>query len=306
MIPAMRFPKIKQKTDNNRRQPVARNQAVFSYYAKGASPNDQNTGRNQSSASGKTERYRFRLGHLPSYFALVAILLAAGHACLLDTKPKIIMQQTAGSVHRDPKTYQDGIQDIWNKSILNRTKITVSTKDIKKDIEGQFAELSDVQIELPLLGKRPTVRIVPGRPGLELITGNGAFYVDAEGMVMARTTDLKKNQLEQLTVIHDESGVRAETGKNILPATQIKFLQKLADYLKAEQIAVVSITLPKTAANQADVRLEGQSYFIKFSLESDPRQAVGTYLAAKTKLDDEGTRPAEYMDVRVPEKVFYK
>lgn len=301
----MRFSFKKQKPDSRRRRPTT-NPAVFSYYAKGASPNDQNTGRNQTSGPSPGGRYRFRLGHIPSYLALGAILLAAGNACLLDTKPKIILIQTTGTVHRDAKTYQDGIQDIWSNSILNRTKITVSTKEIKNDIAKQFAELADVQIELPLLGKRPTIRIVPGAPGLELVTGNGAFYVNADGVVLARTNDLKKNQLEQIAVIHDESGIQAEPGKTILPAGQINFLQKIAAQLKAEQIAVASITLPKTAANQADVRVDGQGYFIKFSLDTDPRQAVGTYLAAKAKLDAEGTGPAEYIDVRVPEKVFYR
>lgn len=302
----MSFLSKKQKSQPDRRRSKGSNPAVFSYYARGASPSDQNTGRNENAGLGAIKRYRLRLGHIPSYIALVAIVLAVGNACLLDSNPKIILVQVPGTVYRDAETYQDGVQAIWRDSLLNRTKLTVSTGKIEQSINDEFAELSNVQIELPLLGSRPTVRIMTSAPALELVSGNGSFYVDNKGEVLARTSDLSKNQLPSIAVIHDESGLSAEPGKTILSTAQAGFLKKLSAQLKAGAVVVSSITLPRTAANQADLRVDGQSYYVKFSLDSDHRQAVGTYLAAKAKLDAQGTKPAEYLDVRVPEKAFYK
>jgi hypothetical protein len=54
------------------------------------------------------------------------------------------------------------------------------------------------------------------------------------------------------------------------------------------------------------VRLPGQKYHLKFSMLTDPRQAVGSYLAIRDKLAKENATPSEYIDLRTDEKVFYK
>ncbi len=298
--------KQKKQDKNQRQRPNGVNPAVFSYYARGASPSDQNTGRNENAGVSALKRYRLRLGHIPSYIALAAILIALGNACLLQPNPKIILVNTPDTVHRDPKVYQEAVQAIWKKSVFSRTKLTISTATIRRDIAGQFTELATVRIELPLLGRRPTVVLTPTKPALQLMSANGSFYVDAGGKVMARTTDLLANELQNVPVVHDETGISAEPGKVVIPATEASFLRKLYAQLQTDAVAVTSITLPPRGANEADVRVNGQRYYIKFSIDSDPRQAVGTYLAAKAKLDAEGVVPAEYLDVRVDEKVFYK
>lgn len=300
------FRKKQKPAVQERRSPNTTNPAVFSYYARGASPSSQNIGRGEGVQLSRVKRYRLRLGHLPSYIAFMAIVGALGYSCLLAPNPKVILVNAHGTVHRDPKAYQTAIQATWKKSIFSRTKLTVSTAGMSRNIASQFSELSSVQIELPLLGRRPTVILTPAKPALQLVSSNGEFYVDAAGKVMARTTDLTQNDIQNLPLIRDETGVSAEPGKIILPGSQASFLAKLHAQLLAESIVPQSITLPSGAANEADVRIAGQSYYIKFSIDLNPRQAVGTYLAAKAKLDADGVVPAEYIDVRVEEKVFYK
>lgn len=297
----------KQKPGNSpRRKSSTVNPAVFSYYARGASPSDQNTGRREDAGTSRIKRYRLRMGHIPSYIALTAIVVALGYSCLLQPNPKIILVSAPDTIHRDAKVYQEAVQTIWKKSVFNRTKLTVSTGSIRRDITGQFSELADVRIELPLLGRRPTVTLTPTRPALQLVSGNGSFYVDASGKVMARTTDVTENELKDIPLIHDDTGISAEPGKNIIPASEALFLRRLYAQLQAQNIAVQTITLPARAANEADVRVTSQQYYIKFSIDSDPRQSVGAYLAAKAKLDVDRVTPAEYIDVRVEEKVFYR
>lgn len=302
-----RFGKKQKPENTEHRRASSSNPAVFSYYARGASPTDQNTGRADVSTKSSTVRgYRLRLGHIPSYIALLAIIIAFGYSLILEPTPKIVLASTPNTVHREPAVYQEAIEAIWKESVLNRTKPTVSTSAIREDITSQFTELADVQIELPLLGRRPTVILTPVQPALHMVSANGSFYVDSAGKVMARTTDLMQNELKDIPLIRDESGIPAELGKNIIPSMQTLFLRRLHAQLLAQNVQIESLSLPKQAANQVDVRVAGQPYYIKFSTETEPRQAVGAYLAAKAKLDREGTAVREYMDVRVDEKVFYK
>ena len=143
-------------------------------------------------------------------------------------------------------------------------------------------------------------------PAMEFISVNGVFFVDKNGKVMARTSDLQKNELKKLPIIRDDSGLTADPGKNIIPSFEAEFLSDLYSHLTEGKIPLESITLSGKTANEVDVRVTGLPYYVKFTVDSDPRQAVGTYLAVKSNLEAEGITPAEYIDVRVEEKVFYR
>ena len=299
-----------KNTSGRQRSSGGATPSVFSYYARGTSPGGHNTGRGETSpvgpAIGRLKAYRLRMGHAPSYVAFTAIVGAVLYSCILQTTPRIVLASASGSVSREPKLYQEAVQDIWKRSIWSRTKLTISTGNIRRDILGQFNELANVQIELPLLGHRPSVILTLQPPALQLISVNGSFYVDRNGKVMVRTSDVKQNELINLPIVRDETGVSAELGKNVLSVSEATFLTKLSDQFRGETIVVQSITLPSNAANEADVRIVGLPYYIKFSFDNDPRQGVGAYLATKVKLDADHIVPAEYIDVRVDEKVFYR
>lgn len=306
----MSWIKRKQKPDTNeRRKRVSTTQSgVFSYYSQRTGApvtNAESTGRHAESGS-MFKRLNLRLGYLPSYIALIAIIFAVLYSFWLQPVPRITVINQPGTVYRDSKLYQAEIENIWHNSLLNQTKLTVRSGTIRSDILSRFGELGDVQIELPLLGRRPAITLTPAKPAMQLISSNGIFYVSSSGRVMAETTDVTQNQLGDLPVVRDEGGLDAEVNTIVIPEPQAIFLQKLYAQLLAADITVQSLTLPNNAANQADVRISGHKYFIKFSTDTDPRQAVGTYLAARDKLVAEGVSPTEYIDVRVEEKVFYR
>ncbi len=303
----MKFRRQKHIPEPPRRRAVSDSPAVFSYYARGSSNSRQNTGRNDEGVpTSKKGRRLVRLRHIPSYIALLIITVAVLRALTLQANPKIVLINQAGTIYRPTADYQKAVSGIWQQSLFNKTKLTVHSQDIQSETKAEFSELSDVHIELPLLGIRPTVVLMPAQPVMQFISANGVFYVDGSGKVLARASDVTQNQLPNIPVVHDETGLPAELGKAVIPESEAIFLKKLGLQLKAENINVESVTLPQSAANEADVRVAGQKYYLKFFILSDPRQAVGSYLAIKSKLDAEHIIPAEYIDLRVDEKVFYK
>jgi hypothetical protein len=304
----MRLRKPKPDQTERRRSVTTSQPGVFSYYSQ--RPNSQPLDGNQIARRNEpmqTDRkFRLPLGYLPSFIALIALVVALLYSLWLQPLPRISLVNQPATVYRDTKTYQAGIEHLWRSSLLNQAKLTVHDKQLKQDILNQFPELSDVQIELPLLGRRPAVTLLPAKPAFQLVSGNGVFYVSNAGRVMARVTEVTKNQLDSLPLVRDETGLQAEPGKVVLPEPQAQFLSQLYAQLLDAKVSVLSITLPSNAANQADVRLTDKPYYIKFSFDSDPRQATGSYLAVREKLDAEGKAPVEYIDVRVEEKAFYR
>lgn len=300
--------KKKKSGQEPRQRSVQSGPAVFSYYARGAAPKpDSGASRYKlANANKEPSTYHFNWQHIPSYIAGLAILIGLAYATTLQTKPSVILASVPGTVHRDSKVYQDTASSLWKQSFVNRFKFLISTKKIAKSLQDQYGELAEVQIELPLLGRRPVVRLTPDAPTLELITTNGAFYINAEGKVLARTTEVSKNQVPTLGLVHDEAGSSVSAGTVVLPSTETAFLSQLFSQLQANNVPIQSITLPRQGANEADVHIVGQNYYIKFLITNDVRQSVGTYIATKAKLDKDGVVPSEYIDVRVEEKVFYK
>lgn len=300
----------KPKPDQNeRRRPVTTTQSgVFSYYSQRPStPVDltlQLQPRRDSAVQPKIRR--FKMGLLPSYIALFVIVLTVLYSLTLQPSPRLNVVNQPNTIHRSNQYYQQELEAIWRKSLLNQNKLTLNSERLKRDIRAQFPELTDVRIDLPLLGRRPAVTLVPATPALELVSGNDIYYVSQAGMVMLATKDATKNQLASLPLVRDETGLEASNGKIILSGTDIAFLTDLYRQLQAAKLTVVNITLPNSAANQADVRLSDQAYYIKFAMASDVRQAVGNYLAVLTKLQADNVTPKQYIDVRVDEKVFYQ
>ena len=109
----------------------------------------------------------------------------------------------------------------------------------------------------------------------------------------------------QIPTVDDESTIKIELGKSALPGNDVAFIQEVVGQLAAKGLKTSSVVLPR-AAEALDVRIEGQPYFIKFSLQTDAKVAVGSFLAVKQKLDNEHIVPGQYIDVRVEGKAYYK
>lgn len=280
----------------------------YNYYSQRTSAPSAsgNSPRGDARSSNSTNRIKLRLGYFPSMIALLAMISVLLYSLWLQPNPRLTVLNTPGTVYRDTGLYHEQISAIWSKSIYNQTKLTVKSSDIKAAIIAEFGELADVEIELPLLGRRPFVTIKPAMPAFQLVSGSNLYFVSSKGRVMASTKDVIQNDLGDLPLVRDEGGLSAEVGKIVLPENQANYIKNLFAQLTSAGTTVLSITLPSDAANQAVVRVQGEAYYIKFAIEGDPRQAVGSFIAVSKKLKSNGITPNEYIDVRVGEKVFYK
>jgi hypothetical protein len=70
-------------------------------------------------------------------------------------------------------------------------------------------------------------------------------------------------------------------------------------------VSIKSLTLPKSV-QELDLHTSDRTYFVKFYLGGDALQQTGQFLAARHQFDITNSQPAEYLDVRVAGKIFYK
>lgn len=232
----------------------------------------------------------------------VAILL---FGLWLKPTPQVTIINQPGTVHRQEAAYKAGIQSIWNKRLLNQTKLTIQADQLSSAIEQLFPEIESASVELPLLGQLPNVVITPASPILVLVTQKGAFYVAENGKTMARSDQVKANQLGSLPTVRDDSGIVPEPGRPALPIQQIETVIELLRLSQAANLELDTVVLP-LSPNQVDITVKGSAYSVKFSLTEDPKQGIGALLAVREKFAKENITPTTYLDLRVPDKAFYR
>jgi hypothetical protein len=226
----------------------------------------------------------------------------------LNNTPKItILGPTSEQeLLQNPIIYRQAIIKLLQSSFTNHNKLTLNTENIANVLEQKFPEISSVSIQAPTIGFSPSIYIIPAIPAI-LVSNNSALdYVLTEsGIAIAAVNNLSKLaslHLPQLTI---QSGAVFHVGQAILSNSDITFVQTVMGQLKAHNLIINSLTIP-SGTSELDVRISTASYYIKFNLEDNADQQIGTFLAVHKYLVSNNITPTQYIDVRVLGRAFYK
>lgn len=313
------FKKKKDLTSNSRRRTVSdapfntakKNTAsVFSYRASRSNVND-NLGRGQKKqpsavASRRGRTWLKRTTRLAIVFIVVVLVV---FNLWLEKKPAVVMLDAEGesrATYRSADVYQAAAEKAFADSILNTSKATVNKAAIEEALKREFPELSDVSVSVPVIGHRPTVYLEPSSSRLIVTTRTGrALVLDTSGKAIASGNLVGSLRKAGLPEVKDESTLDAKVGDAVLPSGAVVFITEVVRQLKAKEIEVASLTLPG-AVNELHLRIKGVGYYVKFSTRGDARVETGRFLALKQYLESQQKSPAEYIDVRVENRAYFK
>lgn len=287
---------------------------TFSYHA-ARLQSDFNTGRETVQAKPPLRRLPSRFQRLRKHsgwlLAIIVVLSLTVYELQLSTTPKVVSLATSSDVPflQDSSVYQQTARLMFAESAANRNKLTVNANDIAVRLQKRFPELQEVSVSLPIIGATPTIFVRPAEPAMVLASGNGTFIVDENGRALAEATAGTNLRRLQVPSVTDQSGLGVKLGKQVLPRSAAAFIGTIATQLKAQKMTVQSMTLP-AAAGELDVYISGKPFFIKFNLEQGTEDValrqVGTLIAVLKKLEREGVRPSQYVDVRLEGRAYYK
>ncbi len=280
---------------------------VFSYHGH-RSKNESPTGRAGEISRHSTSINQITKWHyIPSFVALIGVVISTGYLLTLDTNPKITISPGEGNtLLQDADIYQVAARKELTGSIMNRSKVTINTFDTARNLQMQFPEIDQVAITLPLAGRRPIISITAAEPSIILATNSGSYVLDDKGRAIRKASQISSSATAALPVVSDETSLSIEVGKNVLPKQTVKFITGVMTQLQAKQSGAESLTLP-AVANELHVRPRGQSYYLKFNTEGEPALAVGTFMAVKQRIEaNEQFLPTEYIDLRIQERAYIK
>lgn len=297
-----------------RQAPSMGQNRTFSYYA-ARSQADFNTGREAVQDKPplrrlptRFQRLRKHSGWLAGFVLLLGLVI---YQLQLSTVPKVVSLADSSDVPflQDSKVYQTAARDMFAESAANRNKLTVNAGGIAKRLQQRFPELQSVSVSLPILGSTPTVYVRPAEPAMVLAATNGTFVVGENGRALAEATAGTNLSRLHIPSVTDQSGLGVKVGAQVLPRSATAFISTVSTQLASQKITVQSMTLP-AAAGELDVYIAGKPYFAKFNVEKastdNALQQVGTLMAVLKRLDREGRAPAQYIDVRLDGRAYYK
>jgi hypothetical protein len=246
----------------------------------------------------KKNHRKFLIGAVD--ISLVVLLLAGViYSLLLNAQPRVTV---SGLSYHSLSTYQSQVAASFS-GLKNRSKITFDERGVIAKIQHRFPEVQSAQIELPFFSQQPRVNLSVSPPAFKLSDGKQLYIMDAQGLAVARAADLPK--LDKLVTITDQSGFEASVGKQLLSSESVSFINTVIVETQRAKVPIASLTLPPLA-QEIDLRTVDQPYFVKFYLGGDALTQTGQFLAARQKFAQTHQTPADYLDVRIAGKIFYK
>lgn len=305
---------FKKQQQVGRRRPSAgvgnprSSQSLYTYRQNRSSRDDQLGRKAESDKPVKRQKPKV-IEHLPALLLVIVIVLSIGYVSTLEVNPRITFvennQRAEATDLRDPDVYQQAAQEYLKGSVLNYSKFLVDTNGLSQHLKSEFPEIATATVTLPIMGRRPVIELQATRPAFILVSATTSMLVGNNGVALVDVKDVANVGALNLRTVNDESGVSLEAGKAALPQEQAQFVSIIVEQLEKQNLTVESLTIPKSAYD-LHVRVKGQPYYVKFNILEDPLQQTGSYLALRSKLEADKVTPAEYIDVRVGERVFYR
>lgn len=200
--------------------------------------------------------------------------------------------------------YRGELKKFTNSQINNYTLLNLNSDKVSQAITEKFVDVQSAQVKKVWYKKGVDITITFRQPILKWEGGGESKFVDQNGVVVSLTPI---NQ-DSLFTITDESGLGFSGGEKVFADRNITFCGIVAGAVKSNEAVngvFQKFSIPSGSLKEVDMDLN-TGIKVKLSTELDPTEQVNTLAEVLTKLNNEGKKPAEYIDMRVSGKVYWK
>jgi cell division septal protein FtsQ len=198
----------------------------------------------------------------------------------------------------DDSVYKKQIESLINKNIKNNKNLfSFPSSYVEQEIKKQIPNISEVRVY-----KSPPdalkVVYIERKPMLILIQGNKKYIIDYYGVAFRFYLDKDKD----LTKIIDERSKQINIGDKVLTSGFLSFVKNLSKNLEASLSAKITKVLIKQNVFEVIVYTNKDFYMIFDTTTSSSSQIAD----AKKAIEIIGNKKIDYLDLRIPGKVYYK
>ena len=193
------------------------------------------------------------------------------------------------------------VNDYYASRPLERLRFLLNTQTLGRYLANKVPEISGVEsVTADGIGTS-ALALTMRTPVASWQLGSTVVYVDSNGESFTHNYYAPPS-----VTVDDRSGAEVSTSSTIASSSMIRYIGQLIAVLKNNGTGTVTkVVLPAGMIRELDIYLQGRAYRVKVQLDRDVASQAADVKAALTYIDSHGGA-AEYVDVRVAGKAFYK
>lgn len=188
---------------------------------------------------------------------------------------------------------------LLKSSLLGNNWLFTNTKAVAAQLKSQNYQLGTVVVRKRL----PTdllIQVEERQPSLTWKSADKTYILSEEGKAF---TVLQKSD-PKLPLIVDQTNLPVDLGTQVVPKTFIVFANSVFSGLTKQGIAVEQASVTESTSELYVKTKKG--YTIKFDTERTAEQQLNDLSLLLSSLSKQKKTVNEYIDLRIPQKVFYK
>jgi cell division septal protein FtsQ len=192
------------------------------------------------------------------------------------------------------------VQAELKKSLGRQNLTSLDTAGLEKALLTDNYQLKSVDI----VRNWPhglTVNVSERQPSLIWKTGDQAYLLDADGSIISPVSLAGT----KLPVITDSTNLPVKVGDKVVPPRFVTFCAQLVQAMsQTTGVGITGMTVPDTTTEVYVTTNKG--YVVKFDTTRSAEEGLAQMQRVLTELQRQGKNPAEYIDLRIENKAYYK
>lgn len=297
------FGKRKKPQQTARNRNPEPKQKVISYYTATRNQLDGFERQSQTTNETKIEKLYSLKSKWFHILVLVVLLGCVVYMGSLGTNPHVTV---VGTEYRQAKDYNSVVASAYGNDFRNKIKPLLMADRLQEDIKKAIPEAAIVSVSSSIIGHQANVKIISDEP-LAIFSQPNApdMLMSNRGRLLLSTTDNTIKQTSSLPIIQNLTGVEARAGEQFMRPDEAVALKRLIQQYASDNSKPI-FTL-NTNPHEVAAKEEGRgSYQVRYILDDTIVNQYGALRATEKKLQELAQQPAEYIDVRLADKAYYK
>lgn len=193
------------------------------------------------------------------------------------------------------------VQAIVDSSLMNQNMLLISTEQINKQLKANNYQVAKAEvtripfntIKVTITEQKPSI-LWKSNGELSILTEDGRAYAGEPN------DELKAN----LPTVLDAANLPAKAGEKVVSESFLKFVNTINTSLPTQGVKVIQYEVQETTTELFVVTQDG--YKLRFDTSRPAQEQITDLVTVLDQLKKQGKKPAEYIDLRINGKVFYK
>lgn len=192
------------------------------------------------------------------------------------------------------------VEQFLKSRVLGRNWLLLNTKELQGVLQKSFSGQESITVD-KIFPSKLVVKTDEQKSALIWKTGTRRYLLSVNGRVMS---ELQPDQTIDLIIITDSSNVPLQVGSQAVSRQFVTFTTAIVKAITDQSLGPAE-TLVRETTGELVVKTN-QGYEIRFDTTADPDSQIRSLASILDLLKSQNKKPAEYIDLRIPNRAFYR